>query len=193
MRVVVTKATSKRTRWRRPLYRLQQFWRGLHAQVRAEELHAVAELLTPAAFSLFQEMPVDAQRHSLNVLATLQAQSAPVAPELAAAALLHDVGKLEARRAGLAINVWLRGPLVLFEAAAPTLVTRLASQNRKQGWRYALYVHEAHPRIGAQWAKECGCSARTCWLIEHHQERRIGGNTEKWQQLHQLQLADNEN
>lgn len=150
-------------------YRLRQFVRGITAQVHADEMVTVSRLLPKPGVAHFCQMPVDAQRHSLNVLYMLQKANA-ASPELAAAALLHDVGKIAAEEAGVHLSPWLRGPLVLLDKLMPSLRERLAADDPALGWRYALYVHHAHPAIGAQWAKEDGCSELTCWLIEHHQD-----------------------
>ncbi len=122
-----------------------------------------------AAATLFFRLPIDAQRHSLNVFHALQAAGQHQA-DLAVAALLHDVGKLAADEAGVRLNLWLRGPLALLEAVAPQYLARLALADVQSGWRYALYVHFQHPQIGAAWANAAGCPAQACWLIEHHQD-----------------------
>jgi hypothetical protein len=150
---------------RRMVYRVGQFWRGVRARVEPAEAQRAAELLPAQACALFRGMPVDAQRHSLDVLAALQA-AGDVQSDLAAAALLHDVGKTAAPSLGL----WLRGPLVLAEAFAPDLVDRWSDADPGRGWRYVLYVHRCHPAIGAMWAEQAGCSPLTCWLIAHHQD-----------------------
>lgn len=175
------------------LYRLRQFWLGFQADVTKEELEKAAGILPPAAFLLFSRLPIDGQRHSLNVLQTLQAQS-ETASALAAAALLHDVGKVAAAEAGLAITLWWRGPLVLLESFAPKLLKRLASPDPKSHWRYLFYVHQEHPQIGAAWAAETGCSPLTCWLIAHHQNKQVGSpQSEREQLLARLQWADSRN
>ncbi len=161
------------------LYRLRQFLNGFHAAVDPAELAQVAELLPPKAFDLFQQMPVDAQRHSLNVLQTLQ-KAGHTDADLLSAALLHDVGKVAADEAGVPIRLWSRGLLVVVEMMAPHLLAQWAVaeptstwQNR---WRYTLHVHLMHPQIGAAWAKEAGCSPRTVWLIDHHQDKDLSKN-----------------
>jgi len=177
----------------RLVYRLQQFLHGWRATLRPEELVAVLPYLPPAAQERFRQLPSDAQRHSLNVLQTLQRQR-DITTDLAAAALLHDVGKLAADEAGVRITLWVRGPLVLLEQFAPWLIARWASSDAQQGWRYLLYVHQMHPMIGAQWAKGWGCSPLTCWLIEHHQDDRVGEPTNETEQLLALlQWADSLN
>ena len=153
-------------------YRVGQFWHGLQASVAPGERCQIAAILTPAALDLFDRMPVDAQRHSLNVLQTLRSAGHAQA-DLWVAALLHDVGKLAAEEAGVRLGLWLRGPLVLAEAVAPAFVRRLAVHHPDGGWRYALHVHLEHPRIGSDWAQAAGCSALTCWLIEHHQDAGV--------------------
>ena len=150
--------------WRR----VGQFLRGVTAAVSAEALTRAREHLPPAAFARFCQMPVDAQRHSLNVLADLQAAGWTDA-DLAGAALLHDVGKVAVQKAGLWFNPWVRTALVLLDALAPALPARLAVDDPTRSWRYLLHVHLAHPEIGAVWAAAGGCSQLTCWLIANHQ------------------------
>ncbi len=154
----------------RILRRVRQFTRGITASVSAEELQQAARFLPPAGLARFRQMPVDAQRHSLNVLNSLQ-RAGWRDSDLAAAALLHDAGKLAAAETGLTFNAWVRTALVLLDALAPSLVLRLTVDDAAGGWRYLLHVHLAHPCIGARWAEEDGCSPLTCWLIAHHQDK----------------------
>jgi hypothetical protein len=128
----------------------------------------VTSLLPEAALSLFWQMPVDAQRHSLNVLQSVWA-AGQQHRDLAVAALLHDCGKVAAAQGGVEFNVWLRGPLVLLNAFAPRMAAHWASPEPRHGWRYLLYVQREHPAIGASWAAQAGCSPLSCWLIAHHQ------------------------
>ncbi len=149
-------------------YRVGQFWRGLYARLDSDELAQAAALLGPQALPLFEAMPADAQRHSLNVLWTLR-QAGHDHPDLAVAALLHDAGKVAAAAGGIPLVLWLRGPLVLMERFAPRLLRRWAADDPSTGWRYTVYVHLEHAAIGARWAAQRGCSPLACWLIEHHQ------------------------
>ena len=143
---------------RRISRRIRQFVGGITASVSADDLQQAARFLPPAGLTSFRQMPVDAQRHSLNVLTTLQ-RAGWHDPDLAAAA------------AGLTFNAWVRTALVLMETLAPTLAARLTVDDAAGGWRYLLHVHLAHPRIGAHWADADGCSPLTCWLIAHHQDK----------------------
>ncbi len=154
----------------RILRRIRQFVRGITASVSAEELQQAARILPPAGLARFRQMPVDAQRHSLNVLNTLR-RSGWDDRDLLAAALLHDAGKLAAAKAGLSFNAWVRTALVLMEAFTPGLAARVCVEDATGGWRYLLHVHLTHARIGARWAEADGCSPLTCWLIAHHQDK----------------------
>ncbi len=180
--------------WTRVVYRVGQFWQGMRATVTPEDYKRVAAVLPASALSLFTAMPVDAQRHSLNVLDSLWG-AGQHHPDLAVAALLHDCGKVAAAQGGVELGLWLRGPLVLLEKFSPSLGAGWAAPNPTQGWRYALYVQREHPAIGAQWAMEPGCSALSCWLIAHHQVSLAGitGTNEQRALLMALQHADEAN
>ena len=165
---------QKRANWaERARYRVAQFFNGWRAVITAHDAALVDQLLAPVgsrASELFRRMPIDAQAHSLRVIKALQADG-PTPPDLAAAALLHDVGKVAADDAGAYLGLWIRGPLVLLEAWRPDILARLASPQPAGSLRYALFVHLAHPQIGAAWAKDAGCGPLTCWLIAHHQDK----------------------
>ena len=173
-------------------YRIAQFLRGLRSHFTAGDLATVSSLLAADAWQLFSRMPKDAQTHSVNVLRTLQ-DTGDVPADLAVAALLHDVGKVAATDAGAYLGLWLRGPLVLFEAIHPQWLHRWADDEPSSSPRYALYVQLEHPRIGAAWARQAGCSELTCWLIEHHQDTESSGRGPKWEMLARLQWADGRN
>jgi len=175
----------------RIFWRIRQFVRGLFAHVDADEMLVVSRTLPKAALCRFCEMPLDGQRHSLNVLYDIQAAGWHD-PDLAAAALLHDVGKVAGNAAGIALSPWLRGPLVLLNA--PAKMAELASDDPATGWRYLLHVHQEHPAIGAAWAGADGCSELTGWLIAHHQDKADHKPADKREELLALlQWADNRN
>lgn len=184
---------SDASQWTRIRYRVGQFVRGFFASpLSGDEAKIVADVLPADAVALFDEMPLDAQRHSINILHMLHNAGYHNA-DLDAAALLHDVGKVEAQRTGVSINLWMRGPMVMAEAVSPEMLQQWADGVNSTGWRYALYVHFEHPRLGAEWAQESGCSDLTCWLIAHHQDDAAPGETmadERYQLLAALQWAD---
>jgi len=163
--------------------------------VTPEERLIPAQVLPPDAIDLFDRMPVDAQHHSLNVLRAVREMGLKD-PDLDAAALLHDVGKLSPEPGGQRLGLWLRGPLVLLDATVPGLLTIMAKPEPDAGWRYTVYAHREHPRIGAEWASGAGCSDLTCWLIRHHQDKlnRLNTSSVRDDKLHllaALQEADN--
>ncbi len=180
------------SQWQRARYRVRQFFRGLTARVGDDERRELGQYLSPDAQILFARMPVDAQRHSLNVMRTLRA-AGYADPDLLTAALLHDVGKVAADDAGVKINLWLRGPLVLAEAFAPKMLAQQAVDDPQRGWRYALHVHFAHPQIGAVWAGDAGCDELVCWLIAHHQDKTPLTDEQDKLLLTILQWADEQN
>ncbi len=177
----------------RIFWRIRQFIRGVIAHVDADEMLVVTRILSKAALCRFCEMPLDGQRHSLNVIYTLH-EAGWDDQDLAAAALLHDVGKVAGNQAGIALSPWLRWPLVLLDTFAPNKVASLAADTPAAGWRYLLHVHREHPAIGAAWAAEDGCSELTCWLIAHHQDKPNGQPAQKREELLALlQWADSRN
>lgn len=169
----------------RAFWRIRQFVRGVSAHVNADEMLVVSRTLPKAALCRFCQMPLDAQRHSLDVLYTLQ-RAGYDDPDLSMAALLHDVGKVAGDVAGIALSPWLRGPLVLLDALAPAKMNELASDDPALGWRYLLHVHHSHPAIGAAWAEEDGCSELACWLIANHQIAPPQQATTRRDELHTL-------
>lgn len=181
MAAVMSGAVGWAGTWERVRYRVGQFLHGWAAHVSAADLALAAEVLAPAgpqAAALFHRLPRDAQAHSLRVLKALQRDERsphPLPPDLAAAALLHDVGKVAADEAGAYLGLWLRGPLVLLEKWRPDLLARWASPQPRRSLRYAFFVHNEHPRIGAAMAQAARCSPLTCWLIEHHQDESSSG------------------
>jgi putative nucleotidyltransferase with HDIG domain len=148
---------------RTALYRVRQFVDAWLARVSSEELREADEMLPPGARELFGKMSVPDQRHSLNVMRTLQ-RAGHTEADLLAAALLHDVGKSAAQ-----IRSWHRATLVLSKRFAPGLLAWL-THGEPHGWRRPFVIHRQHVEIGAQWAAQAGCSPLTVSLIRRHQE-----------------------
>ncbi len=75
------------------LYRVRQFALALAAHLRpgAVDEAPAAACLSPAALALFRRLSPPERRHSLRVLARVQAAGGHD-PDLLAAALLHDAG-----------------------------------------------------------------------------------------------------
>lgn len=186
----------------RVFYRLGQFWQGLWAEVTPADQQRAAEVLPATSLSLFLQMPIDAQRHSLNVLEKLWSEG-PCHPDLAVAALLHDCGKVVTQQGGRSLGLWVRGPLLLLEKFFPDFVDRWAlstlPEKPSERWRYLLYVQREHAAIGAAWATQAGCSPLSCWLIANHQTPLVKvkapayGNDDALHLLALLQMADDGN
>jgi hypothetical protein len=143
-------------------YRGRQFWSALRARVTPEERQLVGCYLSPPLQRLFDRLAVADQRHSLDVLYALQ-EKGYNDRDLLAAALLHDVGKVEVN-----LHLWQRVVIVLLQATWPALLDELAWGD-PANWRYAFYIQREHPEIGARLAKEAGASPLTVELIRRHQ------------------------
>ena len=183
-------------------YRVRQFLRALIARAPEEkEVEQAICLLAPEARALFCRQAIQDQRHALAVYHTLR-QAGHTAPQLLAAALLHDVGKAAAQ-----LPPWQRAIIVLLNRFAPRLLLRLGQGEPQgcvlsgsaelakvlpQGWRRPFIVHVHHPEVGARWAQEAGCSPLTVALIRRHQDRITNSQTEEDQLLVALQAADNQ-
>jgi hypothetical protein len=87
-------------------------------------------------------------------------------PELMAAALLHDAGKTAHQRGPL--QLWHRVVVVLLRALAPGTLERIA-RDEPGGWRQPFFVQQHHADIGADLARQAGCSRATAKLICGHE------------------------
>ena len=145
------------------MHRVEQFLGHLRAGVGADEVARAHALLTADARSLFDGMPVADRRHALDVVDRL-IERRQEEPDLLAAALLHDVAK------GHRMRLWHRVGGVLLEAAAPRLLARLASPERRS-WRYPFHLYLHHAALSADAAARAGCSPRTVALIRGSTDR----------------------
>jgi hypothetical protein len=186
-------------RW---IYRTRQFWQalelrnlGLSRKKDLTDLEQARTVLSAPLFILFTRLQPSEQAHSLRVLQALQVEGENQ-PDLLAAALLHDVGKI-------------RMPLRLWERVLIVLV-HPAEQTNQSGWRRsfarfikslkitnkALLVAENHAAWGAELAVSAGASPLTISLIRRHQEiipPTTGSITLEDQLLRKLQTGDDEN
>ncbi|MGH9135895.1 MAG: hypothetical protein ACRD0G_02475 [Acidimicrobiales bacterium] len=119
----------------------------------ADEAWARAQLV-PGEVELWSRLSGADRRHAVGVAHDVERRlgGAATRPVLAAA-LLHDVGKLDSGYgtfARVAVTVW----------------AAVAGRQRLWG-RAARYV--AHPQIGAAWLEAAGSDALTvAWTREHH-------------------------
>lgn len=165
-------------------YRVRQFGRALTARVHPAERALVARILPAPAAELFSRMPRQDRRHGMDVLYALRERGED-APELLAAALLHDVAKAEG------VRIWHRIVVVLLRALCPRWLHRLALPD-PASWRYPFWLQLYHPQRGAEMAKAAGCPAATVELIHHHQAEGadLPSPLDRW--LAALQAVDNE-
>jgi hypothetical protein len=168
-------------------YRVKQFWRALTAQVTEAELRGSLRALPPQARLLFRQQSVQDQRHALNVYYALR-EAGHTAPNLLAAALLHDLGKAQAT-----LHLWQRTVVVLLGRFAPRRLAALTAPCEPGSWRWPFFVYAHHPELGARQAQEAGCSPRTVALIRRHEERVTDTHTTEDPWLAALQAADNRN
>lgn len=131
-------------------------------------------------------MPRHDQQHARNVCQMLQRQG-HADRDLLAAALLHDAGKSITPDGS--VRLWHRVAVVLIRVFWPSLLGRLA-RDKARGWRRPFYVQVHHAAIGAEAARQAGCSDIAVELIRHHEDApdRIHDPL-----LSALQIADSEN
>lgn len=151
--------------------RMRQGVRALMAFRETPDLGLAAQYLNMPQLALFRQMPHLEQVHAVNVLRS--ALLIPLPPDadgralddLATAALLHDCGKSIHR-----VRVWQKTLPVLVKAASPELYEKLSTRDPKNYLWRAFAVKAHHPEWGAEMAARANTSARTLWLIEHHQD-----------------------
>ena len=161
-------------------HRVGQFWRHTSARVSDEEKSAAKLLLGPALWPLFAQLPVNDQRHGLDVLDTVIELEGQPDRLLQQAALLHDVGK-----AGAQFSVMERSLTVFLRAASPRLLQVLRRARPRFARRYELYLD--HARIGAERLRAAGAPELAAVVAEHHHSSPSSAVTRR------LQRADGTN
>ena len=146
------------------LYRVRQFLRmaGLLGDRTAAHVgREVLALLSPVEQGLFSRLSAADRRHSIELAARLH-RDGHTDPLLLRAALLHDVGKAEAK-----LRLWHRVLVVLANRFAPRLAVWLAVS--PVGWRRPFFVARHHAAIGAELLEQVGSPAEVVWLVRHHE------------------------
>jgi HD domain len=134
------------------------------AEPRPDEEAFAATILSPGEAALWRRMSAADRRHALAVAGRVRAGGEPYGTrrEVLAAALLHDVGKVEAE-----VGVWAR--------VAATVTSLVLGRRRVAGWsgrpgllgRMGRYV--SHPGIGATLLSGAGSDPLTvAWAAQHH-------------------------
>lgn len=170
------------------VYRLQQGARALFAFSQPVDWALAERYLSPPLLALFQQMNCGERLHSLAVLRDVLVQG-DVPGELAAATLLHDVGKSR-----YPISVWQKTLAVIVRALFPNVYTRLSKGNPLNLWERPFVVYEQHPLWSAYMLRAAGASEAVCWLAAYHASRVETAPTpalSEW--LKRLQQADDQN
>lgn len=166
-------------------YRTAQFFRSFSARARLQDLARTWPFLTETQRALFLRLPPADQLHSLRVLDRL-VESGERDPDLLAAALLHDVGKVQRP-----LRLWERVFIVLAQAIAPSWAASSADEDGP-AWRSALAVSQLHAQWGAEMLTGTGASRQLTELVRRHQDQPTEAATDTDRLLHRLQQADNQ-
>jgi len=162
----------------RIVYRVRQFCQTLCAPLRQADVAYAAEHLSPGLLRLFQKMTQAEQQHGITLSRALEAQG-HTAPDLLAAALLHDVGKTR-----YPPRLWERVLVVLGEHFAPRRAAAWGV-GTPRGLRRGFVIRQQHATWGADLAEGAGASPRVVALIRQHHDVPAGDR-----ELAALQAAD---
>ena len=123
----------------------------------------VEDVLSDAEYGLWVRMYGPDRRHSVAVAREVERRLGNEAtPPVLAAALLHDVGKIDAD-----LGTWGRVVATLSAKVAGPETARLWIKSSGFTRRVGLYLH--HPEIGADMLELAGSDALTVsWAEEHH-------------------------
>jgi HD domain len=171
------------------IHRLRQGLRALFAFARPVDDALAGRFLSPDQLALFKRMRRGEQLHSLNVLRAVLAQDALTPPDLALAALMHDVGKT-----CYPLRLWQKTIAVLVRRFAPAAFDRLSRGDPRRWWSRPFVVSIEHPAWSAELLAQIGTSATALWLVAHHADQ-----ADRWRDgdlaplLQRLQLADDTN
>ncbi len=146
------------------LHRVGQFWRHSSARVTGAETARAKEILGPRLAPFFLALPVNDQRHGLDVLKTLERDGATAQPLLQQAALLHDMGKVDAR-----FSVVERSLTVFLARVAPPVLATLL--NARPEFRRRFLTYRDHASVGAARLRAVGAADLAAVVEEHHAER----------------------
>ena len=133
----------------------------------------VAQVCTPCEAGLWGRLPRHDRRHAVAVARAVEARlvGTPFAddPRWIEAALLHDVGKLDA---GLGVP----GRVVATVVAAIGGPARIAGWAPRPGYRGRIGRYLDHPDRGAVQIRRCGGSPEAAaWAAAHQDRARLAG------------------
>jgi hypothetical protein len=163
-------------------HRTRQFWNALPGSRGRVETGTLLPHLTPTQIVLFRRMQLSEQTHAHRMLERLEAIG-QTDPDLLAAALLHDVGKIL-----YPLSVLDRVIIVLGNRLFPRKA-RQWSEGTPSGYRRPFVMAVHHPGWGAGLAAQAGASSQAVDLIRHHHDIPSSNDS----LLVALQSADDEN
>ena len=150
--------------WSHLCYRTGQLWAVLQSsQPTDSDLHLARSILTEQQMALFSRLQPSEQTHSLRVLKYLLDQGESH-PDLLAAALLHDIGKV-----CYPLRLWERVVIILGKQLIPDKITAWGLGEPK-GWRRPYVISCLHPEWGAQLVSQSSASPLLLDLIRYHQQ-----------------------
>ena len=171
----------------RVAYRARQFWNALLRPNEAVRTEALLPYLSPALLLLFRRMQPSEQIHAYKVFSRLK-EDGKTDPDLLAAALIHDVGKILSP-----LSILDRVLIVLGQHFLPRAARRWG-EGEARGWRRPFVVAARHAAWGADLAEQAGASSRTVRLIRRHQDSLTGDTAgEEDRLLADLHAADEAN
>ncbi len=124
-----------------------------------------AAQLNPAELELWRQLPRTDRRHSVGVARRVeQALGAEATRPVLAAALLHDVGKLDAN-----LGVYGRVIATISGAVVRHDEDTIRDWTRTRGFTRRVGLYLQHPRLGGDMLTLAGSDPLTvAWTREHH-------------------------
>ncbi|MFH1429074.1 MAG: hypothetical protein ABIH39_04945, partial [Candidatus Margulisiibacteriota bacterium] len=161
------------------IHRIKQFVAAIQAELYPEDVEFIRKHLTKQEQILFYRMPTVDQCHSLNVAYRLQnkikevelRQHQPISlkREAVVAALLHDVGKVEAPFSLFARSYYVIARKLFYNLGWKYMIEKGQKDNASNLLRN-LYVSEYHPLIGAHLLEQIKVNPDTIKMVAKHQE-----------------------
>jgi hypothetical protein len=168
-------------------YRSRQFWNAVLSPGKRVPSEALLPRLAPAQILLFRRMQPAEQMHAYQIFKRLLAAGRNE-PDLLAAALLHDVGKILQP-----LSIIDRVLIVLGKRFFRRAAERWAA-GTPHGLRLPFVVAVHHAEWGADLAAQAGATPLAVELIRRHQDPPLAAPATYTERLlAALQAADNEN
>ncbi len=133
---------------------------------RPEDVAWVQSVLSPRAYAQWEQQPRHDRRHTIRVARLVQAQLAGTDDaddsRFLAAALLHDIGKLDA-------NLGVYGRVVATVSGAAAGPGLASAWSERSGFTRRVGLYLRHPEIGADRIRLAGGpEAAAQWAAAHH-------------------------